>query len=532
MKKLTKILALLLALCMLFGVLSACAKEDDTAGAADPGTSDAAPSNSGEKDTTVVVGTTAAYGSFNTNGGTAAGDNYVTDMVFSRLFNVDYDTGEYYSPVSDDWGWEDDQTLVITVKEGITFEGGAQMDANDILATMNYNIEFGNQRAMQWGGVIDFENSSVSEDGMTLTLKYSKVYGAAISELLFAICDDEFLAAHPDGDDIWWSEPNGSGPYRVKEAVTDSYVTYELREDYWDSSASFDCTEITVKYYSDANSMWAEYVNGDIDVVLGMTDTQVAAVQADPSLGTLVMQSTNNVPAMSMNEFNEYLADPAVREAIGYAVPWFEVGQIAWGALAVEATSHFTPTMAAYSDHSGAYTYDPEKAKQILADAGYEEGEIQLLYVAVNETQQVRVMEAVQGYLDAVGIAVEPATYELGTALPEYYFKGVNDLAIITANGANNSREPWQLLSPLTNGLFLDRSQSDPEYIALADATNATTDYDERMEIFKEIDTWLYENNWMFPYCEVMEAWCFNDRIVEFNMVNNWYDCLGNIKLA
>ena len=52
------------------------------------------------------------------------------------------------------------------------------------------------------------------------------------------------------------------------------------------------------------------------------------------------------------------------------------------------------------------------------------------------------------------------------------------------------------------------------------------------METFKKIDSWLYDNYWMFPYCEVMEAWCFNSRIAEFDMLNNWYDCLGNIKLA
>lgn len=544
MKKWTRALALLMALCMLLA-LAACSKDDggstnagdgqtttggDNASTGGNAGGDAAPA--GDLDTTVAIGTSASFGYLNPNGGTGMGDNYVTYMVFNQLFDIDKETGKWYSPVSDDWGWDDDTTLHVTIKDGITFDGGAVMDANDVLATCQYNIEFGNQRQGQWAGVIDWDNTTVSDDGKTITFKYFKPYGAALSELCICIADDEFLAAHPDGDEIWWKAPNGSGPYRVKECVADSYVTYELRDDYWDTSRTFDCTEITVKYYSDANSMWAEYQNGVIDAVLGMNDTQVTAVENDPSLGTLVLQSTNCVPCMSMNEHNQYIADERVREAISYAVPWFEVGQIAWGSLAVEATSHFTPTMAAYSDHSGAYTYDPDKARQILADAGYADGEIQLLYVAVNDTQQVRVMEAVQGYLADVGIVITPETYELGTALPEYYFQGKNDMAIIMPNGANATREPWQFLSPLTNGLFLDRSMSDPEYVALADESNATSDYDARMETFKKIDSWLYDNYWMFPYCEVMEAWCFNSRIAEFDMLNNWYDCLGNIKLA
>lgn len=107
--------------------------------------------------------------------------------------------------------------------------------------------------------------------------------------------------------------PGWFRPYTVKETVNGSSATYALREDYWDTSKTFDCTEITVRYYSDANTMWVDYQNGVIDAVLGLDDTQVTALQNGTVEGTLMMADTNAVPALVMNENNEYLADIEVR---------------------------------------------------------------------------------------------------------------------------------------------------------------------------------------------------------------------------
>lgn len=524
MKKMFKWIAAALAGMMILS-LAACGSNDN------PGGNSSAPGQSGDrKNTTAAVGTTNSYLYLNPAGANQC-DSFSYYMLYSVLFDVDQEHGGYYSPISDDWGWDDDTTLRITVKDGITFASGKQLDANDIWATFMYNIECGNQNAGKWNGFVDWDNCSVSEDGKTLYLKYFNVYGGALAELMIPILEDEFVAEHADSDEIWWNGPDGSGPYTVKEAVNGSSITYALREDYWDASKQFDCTEITVKYYSDANTMWVDYQNGVIDAVLGLDDTQVAALQNGSVEGTLMMANTNAVPALVMNENNPYLKDIEVRKAICYAVDWTAVGDIAFGSLSSPATSHWSVTTTAYTEHDG-YTYDPDMAKQILADAGYADGEITLEYVAVNQTTQVRIMEAVMGYLDAVGIKVNCASYELGTALPEYYFTGKNDLALIQPNGANNSRDIWQIISATYNGLFIDRAISAPEYIKLVEAGLSSADQEIRDAAYREMDEWLYENYWMPPFCEVNEAWCFNSRIASFDMLNIGYDCLGNIKLA
>ena len=522
--KWTRTFAFLLALMMAIS-LSACTSDEPSGTSNSP-----SETGKGEADTTVAVGTTNSYLYFNPAGANQC-DSFSYYMLYSVLFDVDKENGGYYSPVSDDWGWEDDTTLRITVKDGITFASGKELDANDIWATFMYNIECGNQNSGKWDGFIDWDNSYVTEDGKTIYLKYYDVYGGALAEIMIPILEDEFVAEHADNDEIWWNGPDGSGPYTVKETVNGSSVTYALREDYWDTSKTFDCTEITVRYYSDANTMWVDYQNGVIDAVLGLDDTQVTALQNGTVEGTLMMADTNAVPALVMNENNEYLADIEVRRAICHAIDWTDVGDIAFGSLSAPAYSHWAATTTAYSKHEG-YTYDPDLARQILADAGYEDGEIVLEYVAVNQTTQVRIMEAVMGYLEEVGITVNCTSVELGTALPEYYFVGANDLALIQPNGANNSRDIWQIISATYNGLFVDRAISDPEYVALVEETLGSADQDVRDQAFRELDDWLYENYWMPPICEVNEAWCFNSRIESFVLLNIGDHLLGKKKRA
>ncbi|MGI5937067.1 MAG: ABC transporter substrate-binding protein [Oscillospiraceae bacterium] len=508
MKKLSRLLVLFLAIAMLFA-LAAC------------GSGNAGKNKS---DKSVTVGIASNYYYFNPMGGSES-DAIANGMLYNTLFQIDQN-GKYYSPVSDDWGWEDDTTLRITIKDGIYFSDGSKMTANDVLATMRFAQECGSQRAGLWNGVIDFDSTYVTDDGMTIYIKYYDVYGAALSEMCIELLSGDFVSSHPDGDDVWWKGPVGSGPYKVKELVNGSYITYELRDDYWDKSKNYECKELTVRYYSDSTTMWVDYQNGVIDVALDLNDEQVKALESGQVKGTLVKKNTHNVPCLVMYEDNQYLSDINVRKAMSYALDFAAVGDMAWGSLQSPATSHFADTLGCYTNYSGYFTYDPEEAKRILKEAGYDEGEITLSYVAVNVADEVAVMEAIQGYLSAVGINVECSSLDLNSAL-QYYFGGGNDLALLTTRGANYQREPR--LNATINGIFVDRMMTHPEYVALLKEGLATHDYDSRMEAYKKVDKWLFENYWLFPIAQPQEALCFNERIKSININNIGFECLGDI---
>ena len=153
--------------------------------------------------------------------------------------------------------------------------------------------------------------------------------------------------------------------------------------------------------------MLVDYQNGVIDAAFGLDSIQVDSFESGEIEGNLVKNSLYSVPAMVMNENNEYLQDIEVRKAIAHAVNWSAVGEIAWGSLQTSADSHWPASTSYYVSHEG-YTYDPDLAVQILKDAGYDPSEMSFYYIAVSSNaQEMRVMEAVQGYLGDIGITVE-----------------------------------------------------------------------------------------------------------------------------
>ena len=232
-----------------------------------------------------------------------------------------------------------------------------------------------------------------------------------------------------------------------------------------------------------------------------------------------------------LNEDNEYLADPAVREAIACALDMTYITDVAYGLLGTPAKSHYASTFDCYSEYEG-YAYDVERAKQILADAGYSDGEISLRWVSPDQSPQPEVGNSVQALLDMIGINVSVASYDLPTALG-MYLEGESDIMMMTVTGGNPTKEPYQTLSAFAaDAPFICMSISDETYNSyLAEGLN-TVDETARWAAYQQADQWLYENFNALPICETLSAIVYNSRIATFNQSAVGRGCLGSLTLA
>lgn len=519
-----KILAAIICFVMILSLCAAC-------GGSGSGTS-AAPADAGEKSTAVTIGYVGGH--YACYPSSAISDDFIQQgVIYDKLFEVDDTTGEYISRVLESYEWTDEQTLVMTLKDGITFSDGKQMTAEDVLFSIRNYIDQGETTdKYQYFQFIDFDATSVSDDGMTLTLKYQFPYGPAERTLNLAIMEKEFTEAHENSDNIWFTGPVGSGPYVITDCVKDSSVTFTLREDYWDTSRTFDATEITLKFYSDETAMFMDYQQGNLDALYGIGTTVASQIEnAGGSMGTVQYISDNDVSFVILNEDNTYLADPAVREAIAYALDMSYITDVAYGLLGKPAKSHYASTFDCYAEHEG-YTTDIEKAKQVLADAGYAEGEITLAWVSPDMPPQPQVGEAIQAQLAMIGINLTVSSYDLPTALG-MYIEGQSDVMMMTVHGGNPTREPYQSLSAFASGApFVCMSIEDPTYNGYLDIGLNTVDNDTRWGAYKQADDWLYENFNAIPICETLSAVAYNSRIVSFDQSAVGRGCLGSLKLA
>lgn len=280
-------------------------------------------------------------------------------MIYDKLFDVDDETGEFVTRLLESYEWTDETTLHMVLKDGITFNDGTTMTMEDVLFSLQNYMAAPTTDKNQYYAHIDFDASVISEDGMTLDLVWKDAYGPALRTLNCSIMEKAFTEEHiEDTDEIWYTAPVGSGPYVVKECVKDSYVVYELREDYWDTSRTFDATEITLKFYTDESAMYMDFAAGNLDVIYDISAEIAANIEADPSLGTVSLTPDNDVVYIQINEDKEILSDPLVREAIAYALDMEYITDVCYGALGTPATSHFASGFDAYVEHE-LYPYDP-----------------------------------------------------------------------------------------------------------------------------------------------------------------------------
>lgn len=523
MKK--KLFALLLCLALSASLLASCGGTGSKSGGANNG-------GDGEGSTAVTIGYVGGH--YACYPSSANSDDFIQQgMVYDKLFEVDDITGEYTSRVLESYEWTDDKTLVMTLKDGITFSDGNPMTMEDVLFSIHNYIDQGESTdKYQYFQYIDFDATTISEDGMTLTLVYQFPYGPAERTLNMSIMEKEFTEAHDNADQIWYTGPVGSGPYEITDCVQDSYVTFTLRDDYWNSDYTYDATEITLRFYSDETAMYMDYQAGNLDAVYGIGTTVASQIEnAGGSQGTVQYISNNDVSFVILNEENQYLSDPAVREAIAYALDMDYISEVAYGVLGTPAKSHYASTFDCYTEHEG-YTTDVEKAKQILADAGYSEGEITIAWISPDQSPQPEVGEAVQAQLDAIGINVTVESYDLPTALG-MYLDGQGDIMMMTVNGGNPTREPYQSLSAFAGGApFTCMSIEDPTYNGYLETGLNSVDESVRWEAYEQADQWLYDNYNALPICETLSAVAYNSRIASFDQSAVGKGCLGSLKLA
>lgn len=298
MKNLKKMLAMLLAMAMVFA-LASCgsgdSNQDQPNDQSNAGT--VGQTHSGENDASGAEGSAAAAkteitaGWLGTNNivnpfdpvmgfGFAMCGGTQTFLVYDQMFYAD-NNGVYQSRIFDSWEWADDTTLVCHLKDNIYFSNGDQLTGEDIIYTFQLMQEgFFPIKFMY--GFVDVAGSYTEDNGLTLYLKTFEVTPSAIPFMYLGILDKDYIES-VGGENIDWFDPAqcvGSGPYKPVEFVQDGYSVYELRDDYWGYAYGYEQTieKLTVQLYGDATSMMADYANGVIDLAWGVTNSDYEAV--------------------------------------------------------------------------------------------------------------------------------------------------------------------------------------------------------------------------------------------------------------
>lgn len=377
--------------------------EKTTESAADGTQSDAANSDT----SCFTVGLSQEISSLDPHEDTDAGTRSVLFNVFEGLVKPTTD-GDVTPAVASDYTISDDaKTYTFTLRDGITFQDGNPVTVEDIKYSLERSAE------------MDGESSALSAisainivDDKTIELTLSEANSEFIYNLSVAILEQA-------NDANQATNPIGTGPFKITNFAEGQYLEMERYDGYWNKE--LDCIQhAKFKFIADAQSAFVELQGGTIDMLQYLTNDQVAALGTENY--NIVESTMMLVHGLFLNNAYEPLKDVRVRQALNYAVDRDAINEFLFGGKSKIIQTHGYPTITAWynADTEGTYTYDVDKAKELLAEAGYADGFDLDFYCQTGQTYE-EVATILQAQLADVGINLNVITMESNTINEKVY---------------------------------------------------------------------------------------------------------------
>ncbi len=411
----------------------------------------------------------------------AAGTKEIFFNVYEGLYKADSDGNLVPAVASDVEISEDGLTYTFTVREGVKFHNGNPVTAEDVRYSVAKfaDIEGGAPSVAAFSNI---EAIEITEEG-SVAIKLAQPdsdFLTMLSTIEAAIIPAD--NADPDGNAI------GTGPYQYVSRSPLTNVKMERFDDYWGEKAHIE--KVTFKICANADTIAMELNGGSIDMFSRLTAAQMA--ELDMEKYNVLEGNMNLVQALYLNNDFEPFSDVRVRQALCYAVNREEVLDFVSDGKGTIIGTSMIPAFGKYYDESLSemYPYDVEKAKDLLAEAGYADGFTFTITVPSNYQQHVDTAQVIAEQLKEVNVTAEIQLVDWNTWLSETYSNRNYEATVIGVDAPQ-----------LTATAFLDRFVSsagdnfvnyeNADYdVAFANAM-ATTDEAQKVVYFGECQTYL-----------------------------------------
>ena len=422
----------------------------------------------------------------------------ILSNIFDTLVYRDADLN-LVEGLATSWELVDDTTWQVSLRDGVTFHNGEVFNAEDVKFSLERPLdpELGSPLASRFAVIASVD----IVDDLTVTINTTEPYPllpARLSEW-FMIPKDYFEAT--DAETLA-EAPVGTGAYMFVEWIRDDRLELTANPDYWRGAPSIQ--NVTFRPIPELSTRVAALQAGDANIVTNVPAFQRAELDASDELNVLEVPSTFFQYVALDGTKNEVLADVRVRQAIQYATNVPEIVEFLFDGNAIQIAVPLAFGTFGLDETIEPYPYDPDRARELLAEAGYPDGISFTLDAPTGRYAQDReVSEALVGQWAQVGIDVELninawadqlALYRDGAALAEAHFMGWGTSTFDADDvffGAF-ARQPTKnnYVNDLVTELVLE----------------ARTTFDEarRIELYAEVQDIIYaEVPWLFLFQQV-----------------------------
>lgn len=550
MKKRNRILSLLLAGVMALG-LTACGASNagaaaDETGSAAVSTESASSDTAASGEKIINVGVTNTIGSINPlllNGGEI--NKYATGLMFLPLMELDADLN-FEGMLADSITTEDNKNFIVHIDDAATWSDGTPVTADDVVYTalrlaspvigntamMYYVFEgvgddgFVEEGAESIDGIQKVDDKTVqftTKEEMQITTfenSYARYLLTLPKHVIEQYSEEELSTAD------WFNHPDVvSGPFIVTDFDVDHYISYEANKDYWKGAPKIDKLNIKIV---DGSQLYAGLQSGEIDITQQtMSDIPQEDYESVEALDNVDVVYGSPVTNQSVFIQTKNVPDVKVRQAMLYAIDRQQIleellnghGEIVDGFLS--SASPF------YDDSLTPVSYDPEKAKALLEEAGWDGSQTIRFYVNSGDSTFVNAASIIAAEWAAVGIKAEIQTVDFATLMS---VAGTEDYDVLAVQYTYAPVDPYPDVAWLLGGEGSWTGYSDDTLNEALTKSQLTSDPEETKELFSVVDKKVQEDVPMFSAYVISAQGAVSKRITGaapsvygfFNDVQNW----------
>jgi peptide/nickel transport system substrate-binding protein len=522
--------------------------KEDTASESKDGGSDTGATDASVKEKVVNIGVTDTLKTLNPLLIDAGEVNkYSTGMMFLPLVDLGPDLS-FEPMLADSITTEDNIHFKVHIDEAATWSDGTPITADDVVFTalrlasplvanpslMYFAFEgvgddgFVEEGATSISGIVALDDKTVqftTKYPMALTTfenTYARYLLTLPKHVLEKVAEAD-LATYE-----WFNQPDVvSGPFFVTDFDVNHYVSYKKNENYWRGKVNID--KLNIKIVT-GSQLYAGLQSGEIDFVQQTTGVipqeDYANIEALQNITPVYGDPVTNQSVFFQTK-NEAVSDPRVRQAILYGI---DRNQLVNGLLngKGEIVDGFLSSASPFYDASLIPTeYNPEKAKQLLTEAGWDGSQTLRFYVNSGDTTFVNGASAIAAQLMTIGIKVDIRTVDFTTLMTVV---GTTDYDLLAVQYTYAPIDPYPDVSWLLGGEGSWTSYSDPEINEVLTKTQLTSDINEIRGYYLTVDKKMQQDVPMFSAYIIKALGAVNKRLTNatpsvygaFNHIEKW----------
>lgn len=411
----------------------------------------------------------------------------VQSAVYDTLVTKD-EEGNVVPSLATSWKEIDDKTIRFTLREDVTFHNGEKLTAEDVAFSIKRATEKPSSSSIF--SAFDGENVKVV-DPYTVDIAGKNPFAGMLNYLCSTrgqvLCKKYVEEV---GDNEAGRSPIGSGPFVFVKWDTGTSIKVERNEQYWGETSAY--KTLIFKFITEPATRAIEIESGNADVILDPSTSDLPRLEADGNL-VVITGPSYGISYVAFNIGSDAFEDKRVREALSLAVDTKVVVDAVYGEYATVAESVLPVTVFAYQSQ-GAHKYDPERAKELLKEAGKEN---MVITFGVPDGAEYRdIAETIQYMWSQVGVTAEFSISSMSEHIAAGR-RGEFDVAVSAANFTTG--DPGHALADFDTRAGSWIHPMDTEIDPMLDEGMRTYDTTARAAVYQEIQQYIMSQFYMIP---------------------------------